>query len=199
MKSHKKLIIAAVTAAVAVAGIFIGLFAAAGWTCDVVGKYSLKSFKSVAVYAETYSENGVFTLKSPDGKAEFYYSGQTVGIKTDLAPFIEAGLDGSALPAEYTLTNGVLTLETEYNRAILGYHSAMGHFNLNFGNGNLFEWAQDLATNDKDVVFALNPEPFISAGVSPERLEGWLYDKVEMHENGKTVEKFMFLKPFNLA
>lgn len=199
MKKHKKLIICAVSAAVAVAAVFIGILAAAGWTFDVIGKCSLQSFKSVAEYAQTYDEDDVFTLRSPDGTAEFYYKNQAVGIRTDLAPFIAAGLDSSALPAEYTLTNDVLTFEREYNRTILGYHSSMGHFNLNFGNDNLFEWAQDVAANDKDIVFALNPEPLISAGVSPESVEGWLYDKVEMHENGKTVERYMFLKPFNLA
>ncbi|MGN0806133.1 MAG: hypothetical protein ACI4MC_03765, partial [Candidatus Coproplasma sp.] len=109
MKKHKKLIICAVSAAVAVAAIFTGILAAAGWTFDTVGRYSLQSIKIVAEYAQTNNEDGDFTLLSPDGKAEFYYKGQIVGIKTELAPFIAAGLDRSALPAEYDLTNDILT------------------------------------------------------------------------------------------
>jgi hypothetical protein len=49
-------------------------------------------------------------------------------------------------------------------REYLGYHAEMDHYNLGFGDGNLFEWAKDLSANDKDIVFALNPEPLIAGG-----------------------------------
>lgn len=51
---------------------------------------------------------------------------------------------------------------------------------------------------DKDIVFVLNPEPLISAGADPEKVEGWVYTQVEVEENGKTEQVWKFLKPFNL-
>lgn len=53
--------------------------------------------------------------------------------------------------------------------------------------------------NDKDMVFALNPEVFIQAGVDPQKVEGWVFAKVEtMDMNGKDKEVDKFLKPFDL-
>jgi hypothetical protein len=66
-------------------------------------------------------------------------------------------------------------------------------------NGNMFEWAKNLATNDKDIVFVLAPEPFIAAGTDPARIEGWAFTKVTVDDaNGKPVQVDKILKPFNL-
>jgi hypothetical protein len=49
------------------------------------------------------------------------------------------------------------------------------------------------------MVFVLNPEPFIAAGVNPNNIEGWAFAKVTVDdENGKPVEVDKILKPFNL-
>jgi hypothetical protein len=54
-------------------------------------------------------------------------------------------------------------------------------------------------TNDKDIVFVLNPDPFIAAGVDPARIEGWAFAKVTVDdENGKPIQVDKILKPFNL-
>jgi hypothetical protein len=57
----------------------------------------------------------------------------------------------------------------------------------------------DDADQDKDIVFVLNPEPLIAAGVVPENVEGWVYAQVPVEENGKTEDVWKFLKPFDLA
>ena len=63
----------------------------------------------------------------------------------------------------------------------------------------MFEWAKDMASNDKDIVFVLNPEPFIAAGVDPSKIDGWIFAKVETKdESGKTVFVDKLLKAFNL-
>ena len=76
---------------------------------------------------------------------------------------------------------------------------------MKLGDGNMFEWAKDMlkntATNtdqDKDIVFVLNPEPLIAAGVDPAKVTGWVYAEVPVEENGKTTQVYKFLKPFNL-
>ena len=56
-----------------------------------------------------------------------------------------------------------------------------------------------MKTNDKDIVFVLNPEPFIAAGTDPNRIEGWLFTKVTVDDkNGRPVLVDKLLKPFDL-
>jgi hypothetical protein len=56
-----------------------------------------------------------------------------------------------------------------------------------------------MAANDKDIVFVLNPEPFINAGLDPARIDGWVFAKVTVDDaNGKPVEVDKILKPFDL-
>jgi poly-D-alanine transfer protein DltD len=56
-----------------------------------------------------------------------------------------------------------------------------------------------MKTNDKDIVFVLNPQPFIDAGVDPSALESWVFAKVEtMDDSGKKIEVDKFLKPFDV-
>jgi hypothetical protein len=81
---------------------------------------------------------------------------------------------------------------------VIGYHAAMAHFGVSLGDGNMFEWAKDISANDKDIVFVLNPEPFIAAGVDVSNVEGWVFGKVPMNMDGKMVEVDKLLKPFNL-
>ncbi|MDR0586735.1 MAG: hypothetical protein LBG26_05805, partial [Treponema sp.] len=84
-------------------------------------------------------------------------------------------------------------------REAIGYHMAMDHYGVNLGGGNLFEWAKDMAVNDKDMVFVLDPAPLIAAGVDPARVAGWIFDKVTVDdENGKPVQVDKLLKPFDL-
>ena len=84
------------------------------------------------------------------------------------------------------------------NRDAIGYHAALDHYGVALGNGNMFEWAKDTSTNDKDIVFVLNPQPFIDAGVDVTQVEGWVFAKVETMEDGKKVEVDKLLKPYDL-
>jgi hypothetical protein len=80
----------------------------------------------------------------------------------------------------------------------IGYHSAMDHFGINLGGGNMLEWAQDLKSGDKDLVFVLDPAPLKQAGVDVENIEGWVFAPVEVMKDGKMVEVDKLLKPFDL-
>ncbi|MCL2072248.1 MAG: hypothetical protein FWH07_08510, partial [Oscillospiraceae bacterium] len=73
---------------------------------------------------------------------------------------------------------------------------------IEFGNGDSFEWARDMTTNqtndtpqDKDIVFALNPQPLIDAGVDVENIEGWSYVTLQMM--GESIPKLV--KAFDLG
>ncbi len=144
----------------------------------------------------------------------------------DAAPFLAAGLDLAKLPAvdgiKYEIENGRFMLHFELGsdkfpadaaksfeatfaeivktqRSRIVYHEKLDHYGIKLGDGNMFEWAKDMSKNDKDIVWVLNPAPFIAAGVDPAKVEGWVYAKVETKDDaGKTVFVDKLLKPFNL-
>ncbi|SBV97867.1 conserved hypothetical protein [uncultured Eubacteriales bacterium] len=180
-------------------------------------------------------ENAGWSLEAPDGSVRFIWSGDysssplhDVMLELDAAPFVTAGLDTSKLPEYYAAYDGMLMVGTKLGsdkliyqgeptplaayeqivskyRSSVGYHTALDHYNVSLGNGNMFEWAKDMQTNsvtkenqDKDIVFVLNPEPLIAAGVDPEKVEGWVYTTVSVEIDGKATDVYKFLKPFNL-
>jgi hypothetical protein len=172
---------------------------------------------------------GGWALSAPDGSAQFIWSKNysesplhDVMIVFKAEPFINAGLDISRLPDSITVFDDTIVAGTKLGQEVLkysgeptpiasyeqivnlkrssiGYHGALDHYGVNLGGGNMFEWAKDMSTNDKDIVFVLNPAPFIDARVDPAAIEGWLFAKVTVDdENGKPVEVDKLLKPFNL-
>ena len=179
--------------------------------------------------------NGGWSLASPDGAARFIWSGDfsksplyDVMLEADAKPFTDAGLDPARLPSDYAAYGGMLRVGAKLgnealtysggvtpmasfeeivkrHRGAINYHTALDHYGVKLGGGNMFEWARDMLKNtvtnadqDKDIVFVLNPEPLIAAGVDPAKVEGWAYAQVEAEEDGKTSRVYKFLKPFNL-
>jgi hypothetical protein len=171
---------------------------------------------------------GGWSLEAPDGAARVVWSKDfsktttfDAFLEIDAQPFIDAGLDTSKLPDGMVVGDklqvgtelgddalkysGDVTPLASYKQIVklyrdnIKYHAALDHYGIDMMNGNMFEWAKDMKTNDKDIVFVLNPEPFITAGVDPSKVEGWVFAKVEtMDENGKKIEVDKFLKPFDL-
>jgi hypothetical protein len=87
----------------------------------------------------------------------------------------------------------------EKHRARFGYHPALDHFNISLGRGNLVEWASDFSKNDKDLVFVLDPAPFLAAGLEPARLKDWVLAKVEVvDEKGAKLTVDKLLRVYNL-
>lgn len=142
----------------------------------------------------------------------------------DATPFLNAGLDPLKLDKEmylYDESNKLLMVHSElgseafsYNgeakpldsftqlvknyRDSIGYHEVLDHYGVAFGNGNMVEWAKDMATNDKDLVFVLNPQPFIDAGVDPAKVTDWVFAQVEVkNDKGEKELVDKFLSPYN--
>lgn len=166
-------------------------------------------------FARNASSGGMSDMDKPDVEFSF-----------DAAPFVAAGLDIAKLPKvdgiKYEIEDGRLmyhfelgsdkfgpdatkSLEAAFaelvrtQRVRVGYHEKLDHYGIKLGNGNMFEWAKDMSTNDKDIVWVLNPEPFIAAGVDPAKIQGWAFAKVETKDDaGKTIFVDKLLKPFNL-
>ncbi len=178
--------------------------------------------------AQADDENGGWSITAPDGSSRFIWSRDyskspqyDIMIEFDAQPFLDAGLDVAKLPDSVAYDENKLlvgtrlgTDELKYNgeatpllsfeqivrlyRSSIGYHSELNHYGVSLTNGNMFEWAKDMNTNDKDIVFVLNPEPFLNAGVDPNTIEGWKFAKVTVHMDGKPVEVDKLLKPFDL-
>lgn len=171
---------------------------------------------------------GGWRLPAPDDSAAFVWmpdystSGQhDIMLIYDIQPFIDAGLDVQKLPESFTVVDDKIMVGTKLGddalqysgsptplasyehivklyREKIGYHTALDHFGVTVAEGTMFEWAKDMSTNDKDIVFVLDPGPLIEAGVDPEAVEGWVYAKVPVEMNGKSSEVYKFLKPFDL-
>ena len=172
--------------------------------------------------------NGGWSLAAPDGSVRFIWSKDhskspmgDLMLETDAQPFLDAGLDTVKLPERFAFYDGKLMVGTKLGndelkysaeatplasyqllvnkyRDSIGYHAAPDHFNVAVGNGNIFEWAKDMSTNDKDIMFVLDPAPFIAAGTDPVAVEGWVFAKVQAHVNGKATEVDRLLKFFDL-
>lgn len=172
--------------------------------------------------------SGGWSLAAPDDSARFIWSDdysksslRDIMLEFDAKPFIDAGLDTGRLPEGIVYNEDKLLIGAELGsdelkyegeatpiasfeqivknyRDSIGYHMSLDHYGVKLGNGNMFEWAKTMSTNDKDIVFVLNPEPFIAAGVNPDSVDGWVFAKVTVDEGGKSMEVDKFLKPFDL-
>lgn len=145
-------------------------------------------------------------------------------MRFDAKPFIAAGLDPSKLDSEtyqYDAKKNLLMIHSELgseqfsysgapkpiesfkqlvktHRQSIGYHEVLDHYGVKFGNGNMFEWAKDTEKNDKDIVFVLNPQPLIDAGVNPKQVKDWVFTQVEIVNDQGTKELVdKFLKPYD--
>jgi hypothetical protein len=188
-----------------------------------------KLLQRIPQAVERDGQNGGWSLAAPDGSARFIWSRNyaespryDVMLEFDAAPFSAAGLDPAKLPGSFTVYGGKIAVGTKLGteqikysgeesplasyeqivklkRGAIGYHMAMDHYGVSLGGGNLFEWAKDLAANDKDIVFVLDPAPLIAAGADPARISGWTFTKVTVDdENGKPIEVDKVLKSFDL-
>ncbi|MDR1638814.1 MAG: hypothetical protein LBT59_03860 [Clostridiales bacterium] len=194
---------------------------------DVVANQAGKSFDALIEAAGSEKRDAGWAIKSPDGQASFIWAksgSDDALLEIDIQPFLDAGLDPSLLPSNYTVSGGVFTIEIPKSdassadapekafkniilnhRTSIGYHPDMDHFNIELGGGNLFEWAKDMlvltdtdTNQEKDAVFALNPEPFKNAGVNLEAVDGWAHAEVPVHVDGVSTLVWKLLKPFNL-
>ena len=123
-------------------------------------------------------------------------------------PFLDAGLDITKLPSNMRIKDDMLLITFEEikgsmtydakgqmnslltnNRTLLGYHAELDHFGIALGD-HKFEWAKNMATNDKDVVFILSAEVLRLAGVNVESVDGWLFTTMDGMD--------LLLKPIDL-
>jgi hypothetical protein len=153
--------------------------------------------------AEPFLNAGLDPNKLPNNYA--YYEAGMSGMSGDKMLMVGTKLgESDKVSGTPTALSSYELIVNKYRDSI-NYHTTLDHYGVKLGDGNMFEWAKDMKTNgydnsnqDKDIVFVLNPEPLIAAGVNPEKVEGWVYTQVPIEENGKTIQVWKFLKPFDL-
>lgn len=154
--------------------------------------------------AQPFLDAGLDPTKLPENYA--YYEGGAMGGMGSKMLMVGKKLGGN------DKVSGTSTALTAYEMIVskyrdsINYHTTLDHYGVKLGDGNMFEWAKDMKINgynnsnqDKDIVFVLNPEPLIAAGVAPEKVQGWVYAQVPIEENGKTTQVWKFLKPYDLV
>lgn len=172
------------------------------------------------IWSEDYSGSPVYDVMLELDAQPFLDAGLDLDKLPDNYRYEEAELDGESqkqlkvgmkLGDDKLTYDGDSTASTAYEqivdqyRDVINYHTQMDHFGVMLGDGNMFEWAKDMEKKeasgekqDLDIVFALNPEPLIAAGVEAKDVKGWSYAPVETMKDGKMVEVMKFLKPFDL-
>lgn len=66
------------------------------------------------------------------------------------------------------------------------YHKDQKHYALKLGEGNEVQWTEKLGLNDADMIFVLNAEPLVSAGLDVTKLEGsgWVFKEASDDDMG---------------
>ena len=198
----------------------------AGCALDVIATGSVSALdKTLGAMPGGVTFGGeVLSVASPDGDAKFILRKDWSGdmdalLEVDATPLLAAGLDASRLPEGYLLEGETLYVGRDMGDGVLqgdaplalyealiarrpdvlGFHASLGHFGVDLG-GSMFEWAKDLGAGDKDIVYVLNPDPLVAAGLKPEAVDGWVYAQIEtMDAYGAKISAYKLLKPFDLA
>lgn len=173
------------------------------------------------------SHNG-WTLKMISDDVRFIWSKDSsksllydAAIAFDIQTFIDSELHTNKLPSNYSIHNNELVVGLNYGKNVFSYEdevtpltsmekiienysdkisfdSDSNQYSIDLGDGNLFIWAQDIYNSENDVIFVLNPEPFIKAGVNIDEIEGWDYSSLSDYISSKYSESKKFIKAFNI-
>ena len=154
--------------------------------------------------AQPFLDAGLDPTKLPENYA--YYEGDAMGGMGSKMLMVGKKMGGNDKVSSTSTAISAYELIVSKYRDSINYHTTLDHYGVKLGDGNMFEWAKDMKINgydnsnqDKDIVFVLNPEPLIAAGVDPEKVQGWVYTQVPIEENGKPTQVWKFLKPYDLV
>ena len=174
------------------------------------------------------SNYNTFELVSPDnstilGWCADYSVGYQNGliISVDASVFLKAGLNESKLPDNIIIDDDRLIFGVNYNfvqisstelqmplqayKLILGenrynlsFHSMGDHFSLKVGEGNSFEWAKDMLSNESDIVFMLDPQILTNADADITKIQGWELRTISVHSRMTMIQTEKLVKSFNI-
>ena len=163
------------------------------------------------------NKDGWYQLTAPDGGAKFVYSNDVACLAIDASPFIAAGLDVGAVDnvgesifyktdLSFSLPSWDMLNQNVKNTALAQFEADIRHFKIVetdyhykiyfADNGNtrldsaVFEWAKAPGSEIRALIFTLNAESLIAAGVDPEKVEDWEY--IENFEGSMAFQKVVY-------
>ncbi len=80
-----------------------------------------------------------------------------------------------------------------------GFHAEMLHWGLALPGGDQFEWTKDTSEGEMDFVMVMKAEPFIEAGLDPEKLSGHDYMYLEESTKKKMEAPARIAHAFNVS
>ncbi|MCL2566357.1 MAG: hypothetical protein FWE24_11230 [Defluviitaleaceae bacterium] len=188
------------------------LTSCASW--DLIGIGAVEAFDRVINSENVRVENTDigWVLNMPDGNASLSLDRDGSTSRISFQEYTVRLIDGNVLwmgasfefnTTEYETEMTPLTIFKQilhYRPEFIGYHDTGHHYMLHFGDsGNMLMFARDIASQEAGVVFMLNPEQFIEAGVDVHNIDGWHFGPHEtMTIRGQTVTRDFLVKTFDL-
>lgn len=185
---------------------------------DLVAQKAIESFNELTFHIEQNIVSGEdgYHIISPD-QTETLLLGENISLLIDAKPFTDAGLKLDELPDSIKVVDNQLIISSKYQKSIdsslsaafedciwsnrkqLSYHTNHDIFELSIDGGHSFKWAKEIENSEKDMVFSLDPEPFIQAGLDTDKLEGWgLTTLDKMEAGGKITQVDKLLRIYNI-
>lgn len=83
---------------------------------------------------------------------------------------------------------------------IIKYHEKQQHYGLKLGEGNEVQWTEKLGLNDADMIFVLNAEPLVKAGLDVNKLEGsgWVFKPASDDDGGMGANSDQIVKIYDI-
>ncbi len=145
-------------------------------------------------------DSGLWRITAPDGSAWFEWDNQGVMMGVEMGPLTEAGLSDRAPLIFFAPAFNMLNLDVQptplrqfekdaaYFRDRIGYAFSVDRYYIDIdGLGNRIEFARDINTNDKDIVFVISVAALIQEDADAlKNAEGWEYDQAA----GRLVKAF---------
>jgi hypothetical protein len=145
----------------------------------------INSGAALSIDAEPFLAAGLNTAKLEEGVPESTYVAETIFYEKDLR---------FTLPGWDMLNRNVKDSALEQFKADIPHYKVVETddayqigFPDNYTNrpdAAMFAWARDVTTSERDLVFTINAEMLIAAGVEPENVDGW---ELVTHPDGTQV------------
>ena len=180
---------------------------------------ALTAFDSVMTALPAESKDGWFQIAAPDGGAIFAFSNDGASLAVDASPFIAAGLDagaldnvfesvfyqrdlGFSLPGWDMLNQNIKDTAYEQFKADMKYfnvryNDATGCYSIDFEQA-MFVWSDEITCGERCIIFLLDPEPLLAAGVDPGLVNGWNYVQTSIAVKNEVEQLWRFQKKVDL-
>lgn len=86
------------------------------------------------------------------------------------------------------------------DNSMIKYHQDQKHYALTLGEGNQVQWTEELGLNNADMIFVLEAEPLVKAGLDIAKLDGtgWVFKEASQDDMGMGENPDQIVKIFDI-